>query len=149
MKQVLILKADYDALVYPAIAVASNEGGLPELRTQSKILDKLEAQGKPLPAAGLEAVLCQNCRAQFMSEPLNRPPPLFELDGISFKFEFEDAEAAYIATKLHESIKTVQGRVARNLIPIVDALEKELDDLGVAGDKAISAVASVPEAVRA
>ena len=116
MKKVTIIKPDFDDLVYPAIALAVHGETVAELRMCDTVLKKLEAyasRGKP------------QDRSTFEPGQTKAAPALFELRGVSAEFDFEDAEAEYVAEKLLGLLPQIQGRRARALLPIVEALQAD------------------------
>ncbi len=132
MKQVKMRKDDYDDLVYPGIALARNTTET-DLRTQNFVLLKLEAEGHSIPAERMQPVLCDRCQTLMMHEPKKRPPALYEMNGLIAEFLFEDPEAAYMVEKLTNHLPNVAGNLARRLIPILDALQKEISEMDMIG----------------
>ena len=143
MKQVILERDDYDDLLYPGIALATNTTET-DLRTQNSILIKLEAKGRPIPADRVQPVLCDRCQTVTTHEPRKRPPDLYHMDGGTADFLFEDAEATYISEKLTEHLPRVPGNLARRLIPILDALKRDISEMDLIG---IVSSAKVEEAV--
>ncbi len=133
IRTVQVGKAVYDKLLYPAIAAATNATTI-ALRIQNRILDKLEHCGNPTTVK--EEILCDRCQQIPINDAdiAERPPPLYELNGLGAEFKFEEQEAEYILEKINENLPRVQGRLARSLLPLIDALEKteELSELGLA-----------------
>lgn len=131
MREVEMTKDVYDRLVYPGIAGAANSGPRAEsdLRIQDKVLTILERQGKPISPTRLQPTLCDRCGIEMMHEPEVRPPALYEMTHpIAAIFRFEAAEAAYVVEKMIDHLPRVQGRLARSLISVFDALKIEVEE---------------------
>ena len=118
MKKVTMGREVFNDLVYPAIALSLHDEDLRELRLCDKVLTKMEAKAKLLPAEKLPKL-----------EPGDPPPPkmkpLYGLNKEKDTFEFEDHEAEYVVKKLTALLPKIFGRVLRPLLPIIAELEKE------------------------
>ena len=114
MKTVTLTKPQYDDIVYPAVALHSPGDTIALLRICDAVMTKLED-------AGQRGRILD--KSQWGIGVDKAPPPLYKLNGIAHDFEFENAEAEWLVQKLIDLLPTTQGRLMRDALPIIDALE--------------------------
>lgn len=110
MRQLNVVRSDFDDFLYPAVAVWTPKD-TPELRVQSRILDKLEAEAVP------------------KVKDANGQPSTTDI-GYSLKedgcvFAFETDESALIVKCLERQVQALIGVRGRRLLPMIDQLQEE------------------------
>jgi len=104
MKTVTISAEMFRGVVWPVCAFGNAEGGIAELRTGVRVLDKLEEPAEKIQTAdSLEWRLPSDCLAH--------------------DFEFEDEEAAFLHKVLEGSVSKLPMFQAKDLLPVLDGLQ--------------------------
>ena len=104
MKKVTISAEMFRGVIWPVVAFGNAEGGIAELRTGVRVLNKLEE-----PAEKIQT-----------SESLEWRLPS---DCLAHEFEFEDEEAEFLAKTIEASVSKLPMFQAAELLPILDDLQ--------------------------
>ena len=116
MKKLKVNAAEFENLLYPAMAISVTENA-EDMRTTIKILDKLEKKGELQPRD----------KTGVMADP-TKAMCILNGGAIGANFSFEDAEAKYLVDRLVDHMKKIQAWQGRDIIPMIDQLEKDIKE---------------------
>lgn len=115
MKTLTVTKADYDEIVYPLVALDAVKEPA-KLRVALGVLEKLEAAGERQDKGPTK---CPHCSGVVEAA---KAVAMYRLNDLSADFEFEDAEAEFVAERLKAGIPRLAASRARTIPGLLDML---------------------------
>ena len=113
MRKITINKADYDDIVYAAVAMDTPKT-TKEVQVCSDVLAKLEEVGHEMAESVVNPATGETVENE-----------TFKMNDVATVIEFENAEADYMSKRLVEVLPQIQARRSRKMLPLLEELERK------------------------